>query len=752
MRWLTPFFLFGLMIALAGNTQQPTAVISCGPGTYALKGTITSVQSGKWSDKATWGGRLPKPGDAPVIKAGHTVFADVNAVVAGMQIAGTLVFDPSRSVTLESSKNILVTGLLQIHSAQTSVIHTIRFIHVNENGFVGGGMDPLDSDVGLWVMGAGQLNLQGKQKTSWTNARGAIKAGATSLVVKDAVGWQPGDEIMIAPTAAGANNFDIKTIKAVKGNTVIINSATTSHPVINDKWTAEVGNLTRTIRIEGTATGKSHIFIRSSVPQTIKDVAFRYLGPRKAPPGDNKKALIQGRYGLHFHHCMDGSVGSIVDGCVMRDVDNHAYVPHVSNGILMMDNIAYNVTETPFWWDISDPSHDTKWIHNLVALPKYVQGSLGTDTKGAPTFGVNGFVLGLGDDNVCNDNVVVGQSGLETTNAAYDWEEMDIESEWVFKNNIAHNCSSGLRSWQNNTRIHVIENSTLYNNDVGIFHGAYANMYRYVGGTVYKSVIHVRAASGGGNRLRFENLHIDAAGLNYAVMLDEGPLNGSSPILFRNCTITGARIAQVIDENPGPGKKSAAFIQCEVAKPDYVISSAALKDETLYIQPSSGPSYRITKTGKTSIPAFAPTVWDDGSGLQAEYYSGKFESLLFKRIEPNVNLSEYSNVLFHHKLKNNNYSVRWTGQVIPQYNADYTFYAEAGGGVRLWVNDKLIIDQWAERYPGLVTSDKIKLTTGQRYNIRVEYFNEDERSGINLYWSCDSLSREYVPQSQLYHK
>jgi hypothetical protein len=449
---------------------------------------------------------------------------------------------------------------------------------------------------------------------------------------------------------------------------------------------------------------------------------------------------------------MDGSVGSVVNGCVMRDIDNHAYVPHYSNGIVMSDNIAYNTTETPFWWDIADPSHDIQWLHNLVALPKYVERALGFDTKGAPTLGVNGFVLGFGDDNVCNNNVVAGQTGLETINAAFDWEEMgNNESQWTFKNNLAHNCTSGLRSWQNNTVIHVIENTTLYNNDVGIFHGAYENMYRYVGGTIYKSVIHIRAASSGDNRLRFENLKINAAGLDYAVMLDEGPLNGPVPILFRDCTISGARIAQVIDQNPGPGKKSADFIECHVATPDYIIASGALKDETLNIQPPSGPSYRITKTGKTNVRAFAPRIWNDGTGLWAEYYSGRFDSLLFKRIEPNVNQPQFTNVLFHHKLENDKYSIRYTGEVMPQYNAGYTFYAEAGGGVRLWVNDSLIIDHWAEQYPGSITSEKIKLRTGQRYKLRLEYFNEDDRSGINLYWSCDSLERQYVPQSQLYH-
>ncbi len=56
----------------------------------------------------------------------------------------------------------------------------------------------------------------------------------------------------------------------------------------------------------------------------------------------------------------------------------------------------------------------------------------------------------MGDDNRCDSNVVAGQQGLETVNAAYDWEEMPIESAWIFKGNLVHNSDCGIRSWQNN--------------------------------------------------------------------------------------------------------------------------------------------------------------------------------------------------------------------------------------------------------------------------------------------------------------
>jgi hypothetical protein len=725
------------------SVTSSSEIIYCAPAASYFRATITSVQSGNWSNPATWGGVVPAASDAPVIAAGQTVILDTDATIAGLQITGTLQLSTAKAVTLRTTQNIIVTGRLEIKPASATVKHVLRFTGINESNFKGGGMDPLTSDVGLWVMGSGKLDLQGTAKSDWTNTTTSIEPGTMGITVKDATGWQAGDSLLITPTEAGATNFDVRAIRLLSGNSISVTAGFTSHPIINNTWTSEVANLTRNVRIEGTATGHTHVFIRSTAAQTIKNVQFRYVGPRSST------MLVPGRYGLHFHHCGDGSRKSIVEGCVIRDAGSHCFVPHMSNGVAFKGNVTFNTTETAFWWDPQEKSHDIVWDGNLVAKTNFIQGNNDFDNPGAPAFSASGFMLGAGDDNKCNNNITVGTTGDPRDGGGYNWPEGVVESVWEFKNNIAHNCNAGLRTWQNNTRNHIVENTTLYNNEVGIYHGAYTNVYRYVRGIIYNSLIQIRAASANSNRLRFEDLNINAAGLDYAIVMEEGPLNGEVPIFFRNCTITGAKKFQVLDMNPGPGIKSADFIQCTISEPAFSLTSS-VKGETIQVQPTSGQPYKVTKSGKSNITAFAPSIWGDGTGLTAQFYAGKFSNLLFQRIEPNVNLPDYTDVQFHYKITSNIFSARWTGQVMAQYSQDYIFYVESGGAVRLWVNDKLIIDQWFERYPGLLTSGKIALGDGQRYNVRLEYYNEDDRSGVNLFWSCSSLSKEYIPQSQLF--
>lgn len=147
------------------------------------------------------------------------------------------------------------------------------------------------------------------------------------------------------------------------------------------------------------------------------------------------------------------------------------------------------------------------------------------------------------------------------------------------------------------------------------------------------------------------------------------------------------------------------------------------------------------------INAEAPAA---GNGLLGEYYNYiNLKDLVFTRIDPEINF----NWGFKPPAPNidkYSYSVRWTGQVQPEYTGKYTFYACAGNGVRLWVNGKLIIDEWMLLFPG-ESKGRINLTAGEKYDIKMEY-----RSGLSaakavLSWSCKEQKKQVIPQSRLYY-
>jgi hypothetical protein len=157
----------------------------------------------------------------------------------------------------------------------------------------------------------------------------------------------------------------------------------------------------------------------------------------------------------------------------------------------------------------------------------------------------------------------------------------------------------------------------------------------------------------------------------------------------------------------------------------------------------------LTKSGNTPISKFAPSLWGTGIGLKAEYFSLDWKTKYLEQIVPNVNLFDLTHPSPHY-LVPTSFAARWTGKIQPQFTEVYTFYVMAGGGVRLWVDNKLIIDKWAERYPGEIKAIFGAMIAGKSYDIKLEFFNSDDRSGCTLEWSSPSLKREFVPMSQLY--
>ncbi len=78
------------------------------------------------------------------------------------------------------------------------------------------------------------------------------------------------------------------------------------------------------------------------------------------------------------------------------------------------------------------------------------------------------------------------------------------------------------------------------------------------------------------------------------------------------------------------------------------------------------------------------------------------------------------------------FSVRWTRDLSLDAGR-YRFTVTADDGVRLWVNNQLIIDQWRIQAPTTFHAD-IDLPGGP-VPVRVEYFENTERAQISLSWT-----------------
>jgi Tc toxin complex TcA C-terminal TcB-binding domain/Neuraminidase-like domain/PA14 domain/Salmonella virulence plasmid 28.1kDa A protein len=158
----------------------------------------------------------------------------------------------------------------------------------------------------------------------------------------------------------------------------------------------------------------------------------------------------------------------------------------------------------------------------------------------------------------------------------------------------------------------------------------------------------------------------------------------------------------------------------------------------------------------TQPPATAPAMFDYlallGDGLTASYYktvdlSG---SPLATRVDSSVNFN-WGFGLPNVAVTSRPFSVRWTGFLIPQYSETYTFYVQAGDGVRLWVNGVPLLppNSWTDGLP-TERSGTIALNAGQLYAIELDYYDHTASAVIALSWSSPSNPKAIIPQSQLF--
>jgi glucose/arabinose dehydrogenase len=150
----------------------------------------------------------------------------------------------------------------------------------------------------------------------------------------------------------------------------------------------------------------------------------------------------------------------------------------------------------------------------------------------------------------------------------------------------------------------------------------------------------------------------------------------------------------------------------------------------------------------TPDPA-APTNPGTGSGLTGTYFTDpNLQTIALTRVDPLVNFNWWRGAP-DTQMGSDQFSVRWTGFVQPLYSENYTFYTKADDGVRLWVNDILLVDQWSDQSV-FEHQGQITLEAGKKYAIQLDYYENQYEAVARLLWSSESQIKQVIPTSQLY--
>lgn len=138
-----------------------------------------------------------------------------------------------------------------------------------------------------------------------------------------------------------------------------------------------------------------------------------------------------------------------------------------------------------------------------------------------------------------------------------------------------------------------------------------------------------------------------------------------------------------------------------------------------------------------------------GSGLQATYFNNmNLTSPVLTRTDATVNFN-WGTGAPAAGVGAETFSVRWEGEIQVPRTGTYTFYTNSDDGVRLWVDGKLMVDNWTDHG---VTEDigMITLDPNQLYDIKLEYYENTQGAVMQLRWSGPGVLPEIIPAQNLF--
>ena len=341
-------------------TSLAACALLAAPSFAADPPVIKSAKSGPWFAAATWeGNAVPGGGARVLIREGHAITYDAksDAVIRGINVAGSLAFAPDKDTVLKvglikiqpgeaysedgfdcdghmtkpedgKPRPALVVGTPDAPVAKTALI---RLHHV----------EGLSKETcPAIICCGGRMDFHGRPLSrAWVKLGATAKIGDTAVSLADPVtGWKVGDRVIVTGTQAhesakAESLTEERIITAIDGTKLTFDKPLTMSHLGDGEYRAEVANLSRNVVVESAAPDgvRGHTMYHKHSAGSLSYAEFRHLG----------KKDILGKYAIHFHLCRDTMRGSSVVGCSIWDSNNRWVTIHGTDYLVVRDNVGY---------------------------------------------------------------------------------------------------------------------------------------------------------------------------------------------------------------------------------------------------------------------------------------------------------------------------------------------------------------------------------------------------------------------------
>ena len=135
-------------------------------------------------------------------------------------------------------------------------------------------------------------------------------------------------------------------------------------------------------------------------------------------------------------------------------------------------------------------------------------------------------------------------------------------------------------------------------------------------------------------------------------------------------------------------------------------------------------------------------------GLTGSYHAGAgFERLVASRVDPVIDVAvpgaaKQPNLRIHPGLPpEGEISVRWEGAIQADESGDHLLQLYSNGGIRMWVDDRLVADHWRQGWLPWIDVARVPLEKGRPHRLRIEWSKDQGMETVRLLWKTPAKER-----------
>lgn len=157
------------------------------------------------------------------------------------------------------------------------------------------------------------------------------------------------------------------------------------------------------------------------------------------------------------------------------------------------------------------------------------------------------------------------------------------------------------------------------------------------------------------------------------------------------------------------------------------------------------PSLMLSPAEARDVAAFLLPHLKPVANLRYAYYEGSWQALPdFAKLTPRRE-GGADEIGVGYRQRNDQFGLRFEGVLRVASDGDYTIHVISDDGCRVFVDDKLVVDNDGIHAPSR-KAGKVKLTRGEHF-VRVDYFEQSGEEVLDVQWEGPGVARQPIAKS-----